>query len=84
MFADDITLLALRPSFLQALMKMCYNCSLLWRYDFNNSKSRVVVYGEAKSVRLDEMKERSWLLSDNTVNELYEYQNLGVFKNYCY
>ena len=29
------------------------------------------------------MKERSWLLGDNTVDELYEYQNLGVFKNYC-
>ena len=82
-FADDITLLALHPSFLQALMKICYNYSLLWRYDFNNSKSGVVVYGEAKSVHFNEMKERSWLLGDNTVNELYEYQNLGVFKNYC-
>ena len=29
------------------------------------------------------MKERSWLLGDSTVVELYEYQNLGVFKNYC-
>ena len=70
-FADDITLL--HPSFLQALMKICYNYSLLWRYDFNNSKSGVVVYGEAKSVQFNEMKERSWLLGDNTVDELYEY-----------
>ena len=40
------------------------------------------MYGEAKSFK--EMKERSWLLGDNTVVQLYEYQNLGlVFKNYC-
>ena len=64
-------------------MKICYNYSLLWQYDFNDSKSRVVVYGEAKSVHFNEMTERSWLLGDNTVDELYDYQNLGVFKNYC-
>ena len=40
------------------------------------------MYGEAKSVHFNEMKECSWLLGDNTVDELYEYQNLGVFKNY--
>ena len=29
------------------------------------------------------MKERHCLLGENTADELYEYQNLGVFKNYC-
>ena len=38
------------------------------------------MYGEAKPVHFNEMKERSWLLGENTVDELYEYQNLGVFK----
>ena len=38
-FADEVTLLALHPSFLQALMKIMYYYSLLWRYDFNNSRS---------------------------------------------
>ena len=28
------------------------------------------------------MKEREWLLRDAIVNELYEYKNLGVLKNY--
>ena len=41
------------------------------------------MYGETKSVHFNEMKERSWLLGDNTVDELYEYQNLLVFKNCC-
>ena len=29
------------------------------------------------------MKEREWALGDDTVEELYEYKNLGVLKNYC-
>ena len=39
---------------------------------------------EVNSVHFNEMKERrSWLLDDNTADELYEYQNLTVFKNNC-
>ena len=29
------------------------------------------------------MKEREWALGDDTVEELYEYKNLCVLKNYC-
>ena len=29
------------------------------------------------------MKEREWALNDDKVEELYEYKNLGVLKNYC-
>ena len=29
------------------------------------------------------MKEREWALGDDTVEELYEYKNLGVMKSYC-
>ena len=29
------------------------------------------------------MKEREWTLSDTKVDELYEYKNLGVLKNYA-
>ena len=28
------------------------------------------------------MRENEWILGDDTVDELYEYQNLGVLKNY--
>ena len=31
-FADDVTLLALFPSFLQTLMNLCHSYSLRWRY----------------------------------------------------
>ena len=81
-FADDIALLALYPTFLTSLMGMWYKYSTKWRYEFNHTKSGVVTYGETKPVHFEEMKERGWILGDGTVDELYEYKNLGVLKNY--
>ena len=81
-FADDIALLALYPTFLTTLMGMCYKCSTKWRYEFNHTKSGVVTYGETKPVHFEEMKEHEWILGDGTVDELYEYKNLVVLKNY--
>ena len=63
-------------------MHICYCCSLKWRYEFNNFKSGVVTFGETKAVHYHSMKTREWILGGNTVDELYEYKNLGVLKNY--
>ena len=41
-FADDITLLALHPSFLSVFMDMCHQYSIKWRYEFNHTKCGVV------------------------------------------
>ena len=80
-FADDISLLAIQPSFLRVFMQMCYCYSLKWRYEFNNSKSGVVTFGETRAVHCESMKRRKWILGEETV-ELYEYKNLEVLKNY--
>ena len=40
-FADDISLLALYPSFLEAFMNICHKYGLKWRYEFNHTKSGV-------------------------------------------
>ena len=81
-FADDISLLTTQQSFLAVLMHICYCYSLKWRYEFNNSKSGVVTLGETKAVHYQSIKTREWILGGNTVDELYEYKNLGVLKNY--
>ena len=73
-FADDIALLALYRTFLTSLMGMCYKYSTKRRYEFNHTKSCVVIYGETKPVYFEEMKEREWVLGDGTVDELYEYK----------
>ena len=81
-FADHISLLAIQPSFLRVLVQMCYCCSLKWRHEFSNSKSGVVTSGETRIVHCDSMTRREWILGGQTVDEPYEYQNLGVLKNY--
>ena len=35
-----------------------------------------------RKVSADSKKEREWILGDGTADELYEYKNLGVLKNY--
>ena len=64
-------------------MNKRHNYSKMWRYEFNHSESGVVTFGETKPIRCKSMKKREWALRDDTVEELYEYKNLGVLKNYC-
>ena len=82
-FADDVTLLALFPSFLKTFLNICHQYSVTWRYEFNHTKSRVVTFGENKPIHSRLMKECEWTLGDTKVEELYEYKNLGVLTNYA-
>ena len=63
-------------------MSICHKYGIKWRYEFNHSKSRIVTFGESKTQHFESMKNRVWLLGDTIVDELYEYKNLGVLKNY--
>ena len=82
-FADDLTLLSLLPSFLRHLMHQVTQYSKIWRYDYNQSKSGVVVFGESRVLNYREKQARHWELDGNVVIELDEYKNLGVVKNYA-
>ena len=61
-FADDISLLAIQPSFLRVFMQMSYCYSLKWRYEFDNSKIGVVTFGETRVVHCESMKRCEWIL----------------------
>ena len=61
-------------------MKMCYHYSIKWRYEFSHIKTGVVTFGETKRVHCEAMKERSWSLGNEYVDEIYEYKNLVVVK----
>ena len=81
-FADDVMLSALYPTFLHTFMEMCNEYSIKWQYEFNHLMSGVVTFGECKLVHYENMNERKWLLGDESVDELYEYKNLGIVKNF--
>ena len=72
----------LHPFFLKTFMSICYKYGIKWRYEFNHAKRGIVTFGESKPQRFESMKNRVWLLGDTTADELYEYKNLGVLKNY--
>ena len=63
-------------------MSICYKYGIKWRYEFSHSKSGIVTFGESKPQHFESTKNRVWLLEDTIVDELYEYKNLGVLKNY--
>ena len=41
----------------------------------------MVTFAESKTLHLAAMQSRKWVLGDDIVDELYEYENLGVLKN---
>ena len=73
---------SLFPSFLQHWMQEVTQYSKIWRYDYNQSKSGVVVFGESRLQHYREKQTRHWELDGNVVTEFNEYKNLGVVKNY--
>ena len=60
-FDDDISLLALHPSFLETFMNICHAYGKTWRYEFNHTKSGVVTFGETKPIHSQLMREREWM-----------------------
>ena len=63
-------------------MNLCYEYSIRWRYEFHNDKSGIVTFGETKWTHCQSIKQRNWVLGNETVDERYEYKNLGVVKSY--
>ena len=41
-----------------------------------------MTFGKSKPSHLAAMQNRNWVLGDDNVDELYEYKNLGILKNY--
>ena len=63
-------------------MNICHTYGITWRHEFDHTKSEVVPFGKTKPIHSQLLKKRKWILRDSVVDELYEYKNLGVLKNY--
>ena len=79
-FADDITLLALHPSFLNVFMDMSHQYGIKWRYEFNHAKCEFVTFGESKALHFQPTIEQERKQGNDIVDEVYEYKNLGFLK----
>ena len=47
-----------------------------------NTKSGVVTFSGTKLIHSQLMRVREWMLGESVVDELFQYKNLGVLKNY--
>ena len=74
--ADDMALLALTNSGLQRMMNYCFSYACKWRYQFNASKSAVIVCNETKSHFKN--VHRNWYLGSDPVSECENYTHLGI------
>ena len=63
-------------------MDMCHQYSIYWRYEFNHNKCGVVTFGDSKALHFQSMNEQLWKLGNDIVDEVYEYKNLEILKNY--
>ena len=81
-FGDDMTLLAVFPSFLKNLVGEAFLHSKLWRYEYNEIKSGVVTFGETRPQHFVQKHKRSWTLGEKVVEE-DQYKNLGVVKTFA-
>ena len=72
--ADDMMLVALSYTGINAMLDICNSYSKKWRYEYNASKCSVVVFNE-----LAQHKEtRCFKLGDNTINETRDDTHLGI------
>ena len=62
-------------------MSIVFDLSIKWRYEFNYTKSGIVVLGESKIQHAKNMMNRKFNLGVDVVKERKEYKNLGVTKN---
>ena len=81
MFADDLALVAASGERLQSLLDICSPYASKWRYQFNSSKSGVMVFGESSCSRPAPRNSRSWILGSSSISEVDDYHHLGILRS---
>ena len=77
-FADDMTLLGFHASALSTLIRCAYDYCCKWRYEYHNEKS-----GDTPAMHGRMINTRKFVIGSSLIEELKEYTNLGIYKNYC-
>ena len=77
LFADDIVLLARSEADLAASLQVIEHYAKQWRFDFNNNKSNVVVFGADPAIARSAAS-RQWMLSGCPVKVVDSYKYLGL------
>lgn len=76
--ANDIALLSSRVVGLQTMISAIEKYSRCWRFEFNVTKTRAVVFGETSRARNISMGKRKWLLNGQEIEESDMYTHVGI------
>ena len=79
MFADDLALVSESPTVLQSMLDIVSSYAKKWRYNFNASKSWILVFGESTSQMQKLRGLRKWIIESNCqIKEADEVRHLGI------
>ncbi len=79
--ADDIALVSLSPQNLQEMLTICGSYSRKWRFHFNTSKTKVMVFGESVNTGAKLSNIRQWGLLQSNLQEVDSHTHVGVQLN---
>ena len=77
--ADDMVLISLSKFGLDQMIKMCYESSCKWHYEYQPHKCSVVVYNESKTEF--NRANRIWRMGNSCIQEDTQYKHLGIYCN---
>jgi hypothetical protein len=78
--ADDIAIMALTPSALQALLTICETYSNVWRYRYNPVKSKILVFSNRQRSKRSRAG-GEFLLYDKVIENVEESVHVGITLN---
>jgi hypothetical protein len=79
--ADDVALISISPSSLQDMINTCVTYSQKWRFDFNHTKTKVLVFGETQTQAQKLGPQRKWTLNNVALVEVTEEKHVGIMLN---
>ena len=77
-YADDLATACISKRRIDMVLKIVYDFSRKWRFDFNVGKSAIMTYGEERKINAKNAKERIFMLGNGRIKEREEYDHVGV------
>lgn len=74
--ADDMLLMSFSKVGLDRMIKICYNYSCKWHYEYQPHKCSVVVYNESEAEF--RRSNRIWQIGESYIEEDIQYKHLGI------
>ena len=76
--ADDVALVSVSEQSLQSMIDICADYARKWRFTFNASKTKIMVFGNSKIKTQKLTNRRAWTLGENVLDIVDSYTHVGI------